>query len=518
MKNRITLSYAVLFFISCAIIFSVCAWLISSTAENSLERTAVRIATRTAELHLLGRRLGSFNKILPGSAYPGMERNMLEKKYPGIIILFTGFRSGNEKGFFTAFVLYKQRHYEMRVQENGGIFSKQIQPEHNKSSLVNYFARLLLNRGQENFVIVIFNHDDSLYLESSAHAIPLKDQKKILESSAPYRAGKFRYSRFELSDGRKLVIGFNRRYEQEWVTTIALLTIAVLFSMTAFGAAAAWLLTRHFIRGIKETTLAMNKISSGDYSYRLQENSDHDREIKELTTTFNAMNERTENLLKEIRMVSDNVAHDLRTPLTRIYGTVELMLTNRELPEQFRNDCSSVAEEIIRLKELVNTIMDISRTNSVPDTLQFSQVDLSAVTRDFCDFMQIAFEEKHLDFTVDLPAQPIIVKADKKMFQRMLSNLLGNALKFTEYGFTAVKLEQKDNTITLSVADSGCGISAEDQQQVFKRFFRSDASRHLQGNGLGLALVKAIVKAHNWQISLASTPGEGSVFTVTIPQ
>ena len=99
----------------------------------------------------------------------------------------------------------------------------------------------------------------------------------------------------------------------------------------------------------------------------------------------------------------------------------------------------------------------------------------------------------------------------------MLSNLLGNALKFTRKGFIALELRREKENIILTVADSGCGIPFEDPKLVFKRFFRSDASRHLQGNGLGLSLVKAIVKAHQWQISLASSPGVGSGFTITIP-
>ena len=262
----------------------------------------------------------------------------------------------------------------------------------------------------------------------------------------------------------------------------------------------------------------MNRISSGDYSIRLRESTDHDREIQELTATFNAMNERTENLLQELRTVSDNVAHDLRTPLTRISGTVELMLTRQKLSEETRNDCASIAEEITRLKELVNTIMDISRTNAAPGTLQLKKMDLSAVTADFCEFMQVAFEEKGLEFSVQLPGEPIFVTADKRMYQRILSNLLSNALKFTEKGFVALEIRREKGNIMVSVADSGCGIPFEDQSKIFKRFFRSDASRHLQGNGLGLALVKAICKAHKWKITAVSTPGEGSLFTIKIPE
>ncbi len=523
LKTRLALSYALLFFVSCLVIMTLCSYLVYKLLNNAYDANAERIARRTAELHILGRRMGSFNEILPGSQYPDAEKKILEEKYPGITVLFTGYRlgssrPGDQSRYYTAFALHDNEYCEMRTLPNGGIYRKKIFPEHNKSSLRNYFSNLLLNRGQENFGIAVFEEDNTLYLESHRSAIPVRILEKLQQTEEPQNIETFRYKLFLLADGRKLVIAMGLRQRLAYLADITSIGAILLICMTVAGAVIAWLLTRRFIRGVKEMTLAMNRISSGDYSIRLRESTDHDREIQELTATFNAMNERTENLLQELRTVSDNVAHDLRTPLTRISGTVELMLTRQKLSEETRNDCASIAEEITRLKELVNTIMDISRTNAAPGTLQLKKMDLSAVTADFCEFMQVAFEEKGLEFSVQLPGEPIFVTADKRMYQRILSNLLSNALKFTEKGFVALEIRREKGNIMVSVADSGCGIPFDDQSKIFKRFFRSDASRHLQGNGLGLALVKAICKAHKWKITAVSTPGEGSLFTIKIPE
>ena len=520
LKFRMALCYALLFFVSCLFLLGICSYLVNKLLNNAFDANARRIARRTAELYILGRKTSSFQEIRSAGALPAAHQQILEEKFPAHTVLFTGYfhHSKEDAHFHTAIVHNNGKYYEMRVQKDNSVYSKQLFPAHNTGALRHYFSQLILNRGKENISLVILDRDDSVYLESSPGAIAPEICKEMLRSSAPQRKGVYRYSAFQFADGRKLLIALSLRQRLAWLADITLIGVITLGGMTLAGVLIAFWLTRHFIRGVKETTLAMNRISSGDYSYRLQESAGYDREIQELTATFNAMNERTENLLSELRTISDNVAHDLRTPLTRISGTVELLLSHRDLPEDIRNDCVSVAEEISRLKELVNILMDISRTNLVPGALQMEKVNLSDLTANYCDFMQVAFEEKGLDFSVDLSAREIIVSADRNMFLRLLSNLLGNALKFTEKGFVSVVLSQEKEKIRLSVKDSGCGISAEDQRQIFKRFFRSDASRHLQGNGLGLSLVEAIVKAHKWEIALSSAPGKGTVFTVTIPR
>ena len=131
-------------------------------------------------------------------------------------------------------------------------------------------------------------------------------------------------------------------------------------------------------------------------------------------------------------------------------------------------------------------------------------------------FFEPVFEEKNLKLYLSLPDNSRYIYADKNLLQRLLSNLMENALKFTEKGFVSVSLNSDEKQLFLRIADSGCGIAEKDLTQIFKRFYRSDASRHLQGNGLGLALVDAIVKAHQWKINVTSCVGEGTVFLITI--
>ncbi|MPN32627.1 Sensor histidine kinase ResE [bioreactor metagenome] len=182
-----------------------------------------------------------------------------------------------------------------------------------------------------------------------------------------------------------------------------------------------------------------------------------------------------------------------------------------------RTACVSAAEEIARMRELVDVMMDITRTNSNPKEIHKTEVDLGRMLRDFCEIMQPAIEEKNLEFHLDLEDRPLMVMADKTKLQRAVSNLLENALKFTSQGWIGVSAKQLPGFIQVQVSDTGCGIPEADQKRVFERFFQGDASRNLPGNGLGLALVQAVVKAHGWQISLHSVPGKGTEFTISIP-
>lgn len=524
LKTRLALSYGILFLLSCTILFILTGYLLVRGVNASGDAAMRQMAARIRGIYVLGFRYDRLEDLIPEGNYPDYDRFYLENQFPGAEILFVNHVADATPGghdYYTAYLFSNGGFYEFRTQDESSVYSRKLNILINQPNLRSHFSRIILARGQDNLRLMILNADGSNYLAKNA---PDPKKKKIPDwqkrRSQPYEHGNFRYLYFPFPDGRTLIIGRNIQNRGDLVKRYLFLFGGILLAATLAGMCIAWLISRRFIRGIQQTTLAMNRISSGsgDYSYRIKDLAENDREIRDLMLTFNTMNERTEHLLTELKMMSDNVAHDLRTPLTRISGTVEMLLTDRNLDESVRTVFVSIAEETARLKTLVNTLMDISHTNSRPDELHKGGLDLNEQLRDFCEFMQPAFEEKGLQFQLELPDHPVIIQADKSKFQRVISNLLENALKFTEKGSVLVKAEETPDEVIFQVRDTGCGINEDDCKHVFERFFRSDSSRHLQGNGLGLALVLAIVRAHAWRITVDSEPGKGSVFSVFMPK
>ena len=546
LKIRLAFTYTLFFFISCILIFTVFSLRVYREINRIGDEELFRIADNITDLYHNSLQ-NSRNTIVNDSRsdYPESDRAVLEKRFPGMELisadrlesLNNSSSAAEPTNYYTAYIFHRNQYYECRVRRDGSVYSKLIKknaglrrlreqldaaanPQKNaEKALKQKFRELGRFHGQNEFFAIIWDYENEKYLmhAGAKPAVLAKIVKHETTPSTGFEIEKFRCIYTDIPDLGRFIVGRSIKNRDAIIRQSLMIFVGILFSGTGIGIAVAWLIARRFIRGIKQTTLAMKSISDGDYSYRIAEIPYNDEEIVTLMETFNDMNERTENLLKDIKMMSDNVAHDLRTPLTRISGTVELLLSRRELSDEVRDVCVSVLEEILRLKSLVNTIMDISRTSAQPDSLKKESIDLTGLIRNFCDFMLPAFEEKSLKLTTDLPGNPLIMTVDKTMFQRMLANLIENSLKFTTSGGTTIRLYSKEQSAVLEISDTGCGISPQDLPYIFDRFFRADASRHLSGNGLGLALVKAVVTAHNWELDVKSVPGKGTSFIINMP-
>ena len=208
-------------------------------------------------------------------------------------------------------------------------------------------------------------------------------------------------------------------------------------------------------------------------------------EIDRLATTFNQMLDRIQTLLSEIKEMSDNIAHDLKSPITRIRGIAEVTLTTGKSLSEYESMAASTIEECDRLLDMINTMLMISKTESGVDTFSQDEIDLGGLVREACELFGPSAEDKGVTVRCDVP-EGIRLIGDKRMIQRMLSNLLDNAVKYTlPGGSVTVSVSENDTQAFVSVQDTGIGISPDDLSRIFERFYRCDQSRSEPGIASG---------------------------------
>ena len=167
---------------------------------------------------------------------------------------------------------------------------------------------------------------------------------------------------------------------------------------------------------------------------------------------------------------------------------------------------------------MINAMLDISEAESGLMKLKAESVDIAELLRDVSDLFQPVAENRDISMALDTPHSTTVFGEPKKL-QRVFSNLIDNALKYTPPGGSVhISIRETNNSIIVTIRDSGLGIAAEDLPHIFDRFFRGEKSRSTQGNGLGLSLAQAFVLVHEGTITVTSTPGQGSQFVVTLPQ
>ncbi len=353
-------------------------------------------------------------------------------------------------------------------------------------------------------------------LPAAASALP-PGRAILCTPAAPGLARRARAIYRKTGDGHVIEIGATTEDDDDLVRGVHRVFGSALLVMLLCGGAAGYGIARRAMRGVTRVTDTAVRIGKGDLARRVAPGGEG-IEIARLALAFNEMLGRIQALVEEMRGVADNIAHDLRTPITRIRMTAETALGGAQKPDEYRHAAGIVIEECERMAQMINTMLEIAKADSGAIVLSRETVDLVALAADACDLFLPAAEEKGIALRAPAPRPPLPVSGDAGRLRSMMGNLLDNAVKFTPPGGEIVLEAREARThAVLIVRDTGTGIDAGDLPRVFDRFYRADRSRSMPGNGLGLSFAAAIARAHGGEITAESRPGMGSAFTIRLP-
>ena len=240
--------------------------------------------------------------------------------------------------------------------------------------------------------------------------------------------------------------------------------------------------------------------------------------------------ERTNELVRSLRAIEEiskaksgfisSVSHELRTPLTSVKGFSSLLVDEKfgKLPEEAKNRLMKIDENVNKIMAIVNTLLDISRIESGKMEIKIAPFEIAKIIKDVIDFLAPQIQAKEIDLKLDIP-EKLNVYMDKNLIERVLINLVDNAIKFTPRGGKIeVSCKKENNLATICVSDAGCGIKKDDLKKLFEEFFRAEvpAGSEAKGSGLGLSLVKRIIDTHKERIWVESEVGKGTSFYFTL--
>jgi len=319
---------------------------------------------------------------------------------------------------------------------------------------------------------------------------------------------------FPLDDGNFLQVGMSTEENQRVIRRFSEVLIFTLAPLALIAILAGLLITSRLLQPMHRLITTVQSIkNTGDMGVRVPVKDTGD-EFDTLGRLFNEMLGRIERLIEGMRGTLDNVAHDLRTPLTRIILSVGMTLESEDDPLVYREEMVRIFDQTRQLQSMLNSILDIREAETGVIRLDREAVDLGLLIEDVAELYRYVAEDREITLETQL-AREVIVELDRNRIRQVLANLLDNAIKYTDpEGIVRVLLAEFDGHVAIRVIDSGSGIEEQELSRIWERLYRGSRQKNQDGLGLGLSMVKAIVEAHGGSVDVESRVGRGTEFRI----
>ena len=348
---------------------------------------------------------------------------------------------------------------------------------------------------------------------------PAQRSTSSIRNPKDYRTGAKLFSLVAINEktggqSYTIQVAQDRSSDEELEKRFGILLGVVLVGSILASSIIAIKVTRHGLRPLGEMTRSLERIGPAHLNERVAPVG-WPRELQPLAATFDAMLARLEDSFKRLSQFSADLAHELRTPVANIMGEGQVALTRERTPSEYREVIESSVVECERLSGIVDNLLFVARVDAARGSIERKLVDARAAVEKIATFYRTLAEDRH--FAIHCSGEGE-AHADPVLFERAVSNLVDNALRFTpENGKIQISVTVTTAHSEVTVSDSGCGIAQEHLPRVFDRFYRADSSRSSDGAGLGLALVKSIVDLHGGSARIESEVNRGTTVTLTFP-